>query len=72
MHSATEKGTQPSEFQWWHCVQTMTEKKLRKQLEADLGVDLVPRKEFVRSVVGLCRAWVQSDQNTGQNFMSFS
>ena len=33
-------------------MQTMTEKKLRKQLEADLGVNLLPRKDFIRAVVG--------------------
>ena len=32
-------------------MQTMTEKKLRKQLEADLGVNLLPRKDFIRAVV---------------------
>ena len=38
-------------------VQTMTEKKLRKQLEADLGLDLLPRKDFIRTVVSIWSLW---------------
>ena len=47
-------GRSATRAQLWYRAQTMTEKKLRKQLEADLGVDLVPRKDFVRTVVSLC------------------
>ena len=39
------------------CAQVVTEKKLRKQLEALLRVDLQPRKDELKALVRFCGVW---------------